>query len=658
MSSHSMPRVKSLSIQLANQIAAGEVVERPAAVVKELCENSIDAGATQIDIDIEKGGLLQIRIRDNGCGIHQEDLGLALAPHATSKIANFDDLSNIVSLGFRGEALASISAVSRFNLTSCAEHHGDAWQIQCEGKTACPNEMPTAHPRGTSIEVRDLFFNVPARRKFLKKEKTEFQHIEQVVTKLALAHFGVGFNLSHNQKSIFSLKPALTQAEELRRIRILMGEDFANATWYFESNRDQMNLQGWIAQPHFSRSQGDMQYFYVNSRLIKDKYVSHAVKAAYHDVLYGGRHPAFILYLSIDPKLVDVNVHPTKSEVRFQESRTVHDFIRHSVHAAISDIRPENVLGQKTQAQVTPVKRNLEESTPIDTLTQHTPAVPLPDTKDQTASPSRPALNLEYDKKPLPIKQAQPQQPWLDFETVAQDPHETGMTSNLEQKTLSSAPKTLNFEPRPIAPGAQKKPVNPEPQLLPLGWAIAQLKGIYILAENESGLIIVDMHAAHERILYEHFKVQDQQQRLAVQQLLLPVQVKLSLEEMAAWEECQLILEQFGFEIDPMSDRELLIRAIPAILSKVDISKLIHDVLADTLALDHTQRIEDSIHQILSSCACQTAIRANRKLTIDEMNQLLRQIETTQKSNQCNHGRPTWTHMSLKQLDKMFLRGQ
>ncbi|MEC8012572.1 MAG: DNA mismatch repair endonuclease MutL [Pseudomonadota bacterium] len=677
-SSQIIPRVKALTTQLANKIAAGEVVERPASVVKELAENSIDAGATQLDVDIEKGGLLQIRIRDNGCGIHRDDLELALAPHATSKISEFEDLSNIVSLGFRGEALASISSISRFTLTSCTEPHGDAWQIQCEGKLGSPGQVPTAHPKGTSIEVRDIFFNVPARRKFLKSEKTEFSHIEQVITRLALAHFGVGFLLRHNNKVIYDLRPAETASEEQRRVRLIMGDDFNNASWYFENTRDGMTVQGWIAQPSFSRSQADMQYFYVNSRLIRDKHVSHAVRMAYKDVLYGGRFPAFIIYLSIDPDLVDVNVHPQKSEVRFQESRKVHDFIRQSINAAISGIRPEQYFEDDEIQEPEPPKPQL--SAPAETprpLEPEQPAAPVNQQDNQkikSPPPSTVAKTFDIEPKkayepqqePLVNKPTQPPvQPSLPIESVDPEPipdptpEPPKSIDKPVQKPAADKPKD---EPQPkqkVAPMQQPKPkVYTDPMDAPLGQALAQLKGIYILAENKTGMILVDMHAAHERIIYEHFKTRQQDENIPVQQLLLPVQVKLSLDEMAAWEDCQSLLEEHGFEIDPISDREILVRALPAILSKENLEGFIHDILADILAVEQTNRIQDKIHEILASCACQTAVRANRQLSLNEMNQLLRQIESTEKSGQCNHGRPTWTHFNMKELDKMFLRGR
>lgn len=663
-----IPRVKPLTTQLANQIAAGEVVERPASVVKELIENSIDAGATQIDVEIEKGGLTSLRIRDNGCGIHQDDLRLALAPHATSKIAEFEDLSSIVSLGFRGEALASISAVSRFTMTSCIKHHGDAWQISCEGTLGSASETPTAHPKGTTIEVRDLFFNVPARRKFLKKDKTEFQHIEQVLTKLALVHFEVGFQLKHNGRTIYNLRPANNQTEEQRRIKLIMGDEFHDAACFFENSRDDMTVQGWIAQPKFSRSQADMQYFYVNSRLVKDKYVSHAVKMAYADVMYSGRSPAFILYLTIDPSLVDVNVHPTKNEVRFQESRKVHDFIRHSIQTAISNIRPEHLLNGKTLEAHTSsqVDASLQPDATFQSENAHQIQEPQAPTQ-LTRHKNREASDVEIEFAAFDTADASQPVPAIPIPFPRSTPPALLIEkpSPVLSPSMATAPPAANLATTPpsAAKNHQKRltPKSPPLGVTPshaLGKAIAQLKGIYILAENASGLIVVDMHAAHERIIYEHFKSTHKNATPPVQQLLLPVQVKLSIDEMAAWEECQLLLEANGFDITPISDQEVLIRALPAILSKDDLATLVHDLLADILALDQTNRIEDRIHEILSSCACQSAVRANRNLSIDEMNQLLRQIENTERSGQCNHGRPTWMQMSLKDLDKMFLRGR
>lgn len=657
---HHIPRVKQLSTQLANQIAAGEVVERPASVVKELIENSIDAGATQISIDIEKGGLHQIRIRDNGSGIHHDDLCLALAPHATSKIAAFDDLGSIVSLGFRGEALASISSVSRFTLTSCTEHHGDAWQIHCEGKEAFPSQLPTAHPKGTSIEVRDLFFNVPARRKFLKKEKAEFAQIEQLITKLALAHFEIGFHLKHNNKTIYNLRPCQGQTDEQRRVQLVMGDDFNQACWFFEHERHGMSVQGWIAKPSFSRSQGDMQYFYVNSRLIRDKSVNHAVKMAYQDVMYGGRFPAFIVYLTIDPALVDVNVHPTKSEVRFQESRRVHDFIRHSVQEALASIRPENHIEEPTQAAASDTT---QPPAPLQTPTCQA-APPVSEFKPQTQAFRLPQMQEDpkhlvqpNDKEPSISKPYTHQELPLTSAPLAEPPPQAMPAEKAELNTMKpDMVKPHAVKPNTTTSSTTSKTSHAKQRIeAPLGQALAQLKGIYILAENATGLILVDMHAAHERIIYEHFK---KQQSVSVQQLLLPVQVNLSLDEMAVWEECQGLLEAHGFEIDPFSEREILVRAIPAILAKENLEGFIHDMLADLLAVEQTDRIQDSIHEILASCACQTAVKANRQLSTLEMNQLLRQIESTERSGQCNHGRPTWTHFTLKDLDKMFLRGR
>jgi len=678
-----IPRVKALSTLLANQIAAGEVVERPASVIKELIENAIDAGANQIDIDIENGGLGRMRVRDNGSGIHKDDLELALSPHATSKIMNFEDLSAVVSLGFRGEALASISSVSRFTITSSTAAHGDAWQISCEGRIAAPQHLPTSHPRGTSIDVKDLFFNVPARRKFLKKEKTEFQHIEQVVLRLALAHFETGFKLQHNNKLILSLKPALDQLEESRRIQKLLGEAFQTAAWAFKNQKDDLHIEGWLAEPTFSRSQGDMQYFYVNSRLIKDKAVNHAIKQAFSDVLYGARFPAFVLFLTIDPAAVDVNVHPNKSEVRFRESRKIHDFIRQSVMAAIDNMKPHERIDEvQFNPDITDSSADTPHQASTETATDLSPEAlssGLNSTSEQSASES-PHYSVEVQpdtsqlsnshestltSKPSPLNQ--PKKPaQSNGQTHLNQQTQLNQHTRETQQTHQVAEPQFNFETPPQntsttqakSPNTNNQIQTQNTQPSSLGQAIAQLKGIYILAENTSGLVLVDMHAAHERIIYEQLKTQNKNNSITSQELLLPLSVALSIDEMTAWEDHQLLFEQFGFEVDAIGDQQILIRRVPTLLADKNIQQLLQDVLADISDLDQSGRIENQMHEILSSRACRTAIRANRQLTLDEMNTLLRQIEATERSGQCNHGRPTWTHFSLKALDKLFLRGQ
>ena len=634
-----IPRVKPLSQLLANQIAAGEVVERPASVVKELVENAIDAGSSHVDIEIDQGGFSRIRVRDNGSGIHKDDLELALAPHATSKISDFNDLSNVVSLGFRGEALASISAVSRFTLTSCTQAHGDAWQISCEGRSQAPQHLPTSHPRGTSIDVKDLFFNVPARRKFLKTEKTEFQHIEQVVLKLALAHFQISFRLKHNNKLIYDLKTANTRAEEERRIAKLLGQQFKESAYFFEESSQGYYLQGWLAEPSFSRSQSDMQYFYVNSRLIKDKQLNQAVKLAYNDVLYSGRYPAFIIFLTIDPEAVDVNVHPAKHEVRFKDQKSVFGFIRGCVQHAIAQMKPHESLD---------VDENSEQQIHIEAH--------LYDTFDQIAEPKQSTTfyldnnenqsipkDAELDQQQLP-PQSQPQPPIIQ---LVDEPRPAVTDTDTTMSQFKPSPKHYPSEiPAPQIPDQ------------PLGQALAQLKGIYILAENKTGLILVDMHAAHERILYEQLKNRQQGQTIVAQTLLMPIAIQLSVDEMNAWEDNYEVFEGYGFEIDIIGDQQIFVRCVPAFIGQVNIQAFIQDVLADIVEFDQTNRLEEQFHEILATKACHSAIRANRKLSLDEMNQLLRQIESTEKSGQCNHGRPTWTHFNMKTLDQFFLRGQ
>jgi len=602
-----MARIHLLTPRLANQIAAGEVVERPSSVVKELLENSLDAGATHIEIDIESGGARVIRIRDNGQGIDKEDLALALSRHATSKIDSIDDLEAVRSLGFRGEALASIASVARVTLTANTDAQSEGWKVECEGQDMETRLAPAPHPTGCTVEVRDLFFNTPARRKFLRTEKTEFRHLEEVVKRLALSRFDVGFVLRHNQRVVHNLRAATTKQEQERRAMMVCGSAFMQNAVHLDLERAGLTLTGWVGLPTFSRSQADLQYFFVNGRVIKDKLVTHAVRQAYRDVLYHGRHPAYILYLELDPALVDVNVHPTKHEVRFRDGRTVHDFLFSTLHRALAEVRPQDQLDQ--QASV----REIQEGP--ESLTQQAPMSPSAgQVREQLAGYQQ--LHSGLDALQVLDRQMLGVAPTDDF-----DGHET-----------------------------QEVP--------PLGFAVAQLHGIYILAENAQGLIVVDMHAAHERTTYEQLKVTYEQQGIVAQPLLVPISIAVSEREASCAEEFSEVFVQLGFVVARAGPETLLVRQVPSLLRNADSEQLVRDVLSDMLAQGGSDRIRAHINEILSSMACHGSVRANRKLTLPEMNGLLRQMEVTERSGQCNHGRPTWTQMSMAELDKLFLRGR
>jgi len=602
-----MPRIHQLSSRLANQIAAGEVVERPASIVKELLENSIDAAATQIQIDVEEGGAKLVRIRDNGCGIEKEDLPLALSRHATSKIATLDDLEAVRTLGFRGEALASMSSVSRLLLTSNTQAQGAAWQVFAEGEEMSTDIRAASHQQGTTVEVRDLFFNTPARRKFLRTEKTEFERIEDVVKKIALSRFDVSFTLTHNQKPVQVLRGASNDnlQEKDRRVALILGPAFMQHSLRIDMEGPGLRLSGWIAEATFNRSQADMQYFYVNGRVIRDKVITHAVRQAYQDVLAHNRHPAYVLYLDIDPAAVDVNVHPTKNEVRFRDSRSVHDFLYRSVHRAIATQKPSATSG---------VEDNSSDNFP--------------------AAPQMTAQNRIFFS-----------------ESQNRIAEQISVYGNLHAPIASALLDRAVTRP----PGAVE---NVDAVSPPLGYAIAQLHGIYILAENAQGLIIVDMHAAHERITYERLKTALDSDGIRSQPLLVPESVAVSEKEAALAEEQSEMLQQLGFVIERAGPETVLIRQVPVLLHGSNVTTLIRDVLSDIVEHGTTERVREALNEVLATMACHGSVRANRRLTIPEMNALLRDMEITERSGQCNHGRPTWQQVSLSELDKLFLRGR
>ncbi|QQD20584.1 DNA mismatch repair endonuclease MutL [Oceanospirillaceae bacterium ASx5O] len=620
-----MSRIQLLSPRLANQIAAGEVVERPANIVKELVENALDAGATRIEIDAEQGGVKLLRIRDDGHGIAQEDLPLALSRHATSKITTLDDLEAVASLGFRGEALASISSVTRLTLTSHAHDSDEAWAVEAEGRDMATRISPAAHPVGTTVEVRDLFFNTPARRKFLRTEKTEFSHLEETVKRLALSRYDVAFTLRHNGRTIHQLRPAERGIEKEKRVASLLSAEFIDSSVHIDAEAAGLQLQGWVGLPTFSRSQADMQYFFVNGRVVRDKLVVHAIKQAYRDVLYHGRQPAFVLYLWLDPKLVDVNVHPTKHEVRFRDGRLVHDFLFRTLHQALGSVRPQDTVASAPayalNAAAEPVSGVAAgEFQQQERLNWQVPVSNLQDL-------NRPAYQPAYAPA---------------FNTAPAASAVAGQLDTLRQmnQPLSAA----------MPAGDADMP--------PLGFAIAQLHGIYILTQNAQGMVIVDMHAAHERITYERLKQAVDEQGVASQPLLVPVTLAVSEREADTAEQFAAEFLQLGVELARMGPENIVVRRIPVLLQQAEVSQLITDMLGDLLEHGTSDRILAHRNELLGTMACHGSVRANRRLSIPEMNALLRDMEATERSGQCNHGRPTWTQLSMAELDKLFLRGR
>ena len=596
-----MNRINLIDQKLANQIAAGEVVERPASIVKELIENSLDAGASKIIVEVEQGGTKLLRIKDDGSGILKQDLKLALHRHATSKIAKLGDLENIDSLGFRGEALASISSVSRVSLTSkvTGDESDTGWKILTDGNVSNASLTPAAHSKATTIEVRDLFFNTPARRKFLKKEKTEFSKIDEIIKRLALSRFDVHVSLRHNHKVIYNLLPASSELEKQRRLGLLCGAQFIETAIQIEIERPGMKLWGWVGLATFSRSQADLQYFYVNGRTIRDKIIIHAVRQAYRDILFHGRHPAYVLFLELDPSTVDVNVHPTKHEVRFRDSRLVHDFLFGSLYKSLSQVTPSDQLER---------------------------------------SGSSAELNSAFEAKQRMSEMA--------GGFVTQNRLILGATE--VDNSLKSRTEFSQI--------AEELPN--ETDVPPLGYAVAQVHGIFILAQNKEGLVIVDMHAAHERITYERMKRALAKEGLTTQTLLVPLSVALSESEVEYADDNKIALLELGLEIEKASSEAIVVRRIPALLKDSNIEQLVRDVISDFIKFGSTDLIKSHQDELISTMACHGSIRANRQLTLPEMNALLRDMEVTERSGQCNHGRPTWVFKSLEELDKLFLRGQ
>jgi DNA mismatch repair protein MutL len=605
------PRIRVLSEALINQIAAGEVVERPASVLKELVENSLDAGARRIEVEVEQGGVRLLRIRDDGSGISREQLGLALTSHATSKIRDLDDLERVATLGFRGEALPSIASVSRLELISRAADAGQAW---CLGGTDSAEPAPAAHPPGTTVTVHDLFYNVPARRKFLRTERTEFGHLDDALRRLALSRFDVGLTLRHNQRPVLDLRPALNPAEKERRLAQICGAGFAEHLLSLNHCAAGLRLWGWVALPTFSRSQPDLQYFFVNGRSVRDRLAAHAVRQGYQDVLYHGRHPAFVLFLELDPALVDANAHPAKHEVRFRNGRLVHDFLFRTIHEVLAEAR----AGVGTGGD------------------EHWGPVADERASDSATAPVRVAPGFDRRLPELPLQGA------------------LGLSVADQVAAYAKLYRGAAAHPPPLpSPGETAQPAVP-----PLGYAIAQLHGVYILAQNAEGLVLVDMHAAHERVTYERLKSAHQTQGIRSQPLLVPQTLAVSSRELALVEEHAQTLDTLGLELRPVGPERISVRRVPVLLAAGDLERLVRDLLSELAEYGASRLLTEAMDEVLSTMACHGSVRANRRLEIEEMNALLRDMELTERSGQCNHGRPTWVKMSLQDLDRLFLRGR
>ena len=664
-----MSRIAALPDHLVNQIAAGEVVERPANALKEIVENSIDAGATAIEVELAGGGIRLIRVSDNGGGIHPDDIELALHRHATSKIKTLNDLEHVASMGFRGEGLASIASVSRLTLTSRQDGSAHATQVKAEdGKLSSPTAA--AHPVGTTIEAAELFFNTPARRKFLKSENTEYAHCATMLERLALAHPHIAFSLKRDGKQVFKL-PAQSLHE---RIAAIVGEDFQAASLEIDSGNGALRLYGAIAKPTFAKGKTDKQYCFVNHRFVRDKVMLHAVKQAYRDVLHNALTPAFVLFLDLPPEAVDVNVHPTKTEIRFRDSQQVHQLVFHTLNKALADTRADLTESVGNAGEV------LHEITgirPVATSSENEPSGfhPNPTASSEnifTAAPNKHAFEPRNTfgsgkTAPMPYQAARaPQQRSLSlresraalntyaelFKNTAADEADIEL-AQFEQARFGSTSATSSEN------SARSFSDDPKPELPPLGFAIAQLLGIYILAQAEDSLMLIDMHAAAERVNYEKMKRQRQENgNLQSQRLLIPVTFAASHEECAALADHADALAGFGLELSDMGGNTLAVRAVPAMLGKADVVSLAKDVLGELAQVGSSQTIEEHENHILATMSCHGSVRAGRQLTLPEMNALLRDMENTPRSNQCNHGRPTWVKLTLKELDALFLRGQ
>ncbi len=641
-----MPFIHALPDVLISQIAAGEVVERPASVLKELLENCLDAGATDIQVQLAEGGVRLVRVADDGCGMDQEDLPLALLRHATSKIASLSDLERVASLGFRGEALASIASVARVSITSRRAESAHAWKIE-----AASGELsPAALARGTVLEVADLYYNTPARRKFLKSEATEFGHCDEVFRRIALARPGVRFQLQHNGK----VNHRLAAAEPERRIAEVMGEDFAAQARPVSASAGSLSITGFAALPAYARASRDSQYCYVNGRFVRDKVLSHALREAYRDVLHGSHHPAYVLFLEMDPAGVDVNVHPAKTEVRFRDSRSIHQFVFHAVQRALAaplgGERTASLEAQARQEADAGADSRGADSRGADCRVGFSPPVP--------PGGLRPTPQFMPQQARLDVEQRTPA--YLDFVRAA-----TGQDGGGDSRAGDSrAADSRGADSRGADCGADfNRPggLKPAPQNSEapfLGYALGQLHGVYVLAQNEVGLVLVDMHAAHERILYEKLKRAADEGEPACQKLLIPALLSVSSREMALAQEHGDDLARLGFELAAAGPQELMVRAVPVLAAGAKVPDLIRALLEDFQNVGSSGAQAAHRNELLATVACHGAVRAHRQLSLPEMNALLREMESTERADQCNHGRPTWSQLSMSDLDKLFLRGK
>ena len=594
--------IRQLPELLINQIAAGEVVERPSSVVKELLENSLDAGATAIQVALEQGGKRLVRVTDDGCGIPKAELTLALARHATSKISSLQELEEVASMGFRGEALPSMASVSRMTITSYSRDQEHAWQVKVTGGEIQP-AVPAAGASGTTVELRDLFYNVPARRKFMRTDRTEYSHVDELVKRFALARPDVSFQLQHNNRTVRQFPPVRSDEDMLARLESVIGPEFVEHALRVDERRGSFALHGWVAEPRYNRPQADRQYFFVNGRVIRDRLVAHAIRQAFRDVLFHGRHPAFVLFLEMPFAGVDVNVHPQKHEVRFRDSRSVHDFIYSTLNHCLAGA---GVGGGS-------LRPGTEVREPVGNT-------PTGDWADRQAA--------------MPISVAEQVQAYA---RLVSSPAGSGAGPAFSRDIDSHG-----------EPG----------EIPPLGFALAQLHGVYILAENQHGLVLVDMHAAHERITYERFKAGLEEDGIRSQNLLVPVTVHVSEREADMVEQHAASLESLGISCDRSGPQTVVVRKVPTLLQQADIKRLLQDVLSELASDGKSLKIESEMDEVLSSMACHGSVRANRQLNLAEMNALLRDMESTERAAQCNHGRPTWVQLDMQNLDRLFLRGR
>jgi DNA mismatch repair protein MutL len=611
-----MSAIQLLPDLLINQIAAGEVIERPASALKELLENALDAGATEISVQLEGGGIRLLRVRDNGCGIAPDELPFALMSHATSKIASLDDLQRVASMGFRGEALASMAAVAQVTLTSRNAAAAHAWQIRAADGTQSA-AVPAAHAHGTSVEMRELYFNTPARRKFLKSEATEFAYCEEAFKRIALSCPDVTFTLQHNNRTIWQL-PAQTLQQ---RITSLLGDEFAQSAVAVERQAANLRLHGMASLPAYSRATRDAQYFFANGRFVRDKVLAHALRQAYQDILHHQRHPAFVLFLDLPPEGVDVNVHPAKSEVRFRESQAVHQFVFHTLQQALSATMAESDAAVPASPQPSPARGE---------------------------GAGAPPFNFQQQRMSFGVAQREAAYRLWEAQTGS---GKLGVGSGKSEAGNGETTPTSYY---PLPGPSLRSPQNE----VPLGYALAQLSGIYILAQNEQGLIVVDMHAAHERIVYERLKTAFDERQMPTQPLLIPVSFAADALDVATAEEEQAALAQLGFDLAPLSPATLAVRAMPAMLKQAHAEAAARDVLHELREYGASRALTERRNELLATLACHSAVRANQQLTIPEMNGILREMERTERAGQCNHGRPTWFQISIAELDAMFMRGQ